>query len=320
MSQVLVLGVHRSGTSVLTETVARLGLYAGGAADLDSGDQWNENGYWEHRAIRALDEELLDLAGTDWIGVTSFEPEQLPEASRTELTVRAGSILASLDAHRPWVVKDPRLCVLLPFWLPFLDSPLFLFSLRSPLSVARSLRARNSLPIPVGLALWETQLLAGLAATRGSRRAAFWYEHLVDSPDDEASRLASWLRSQGCPVPVLGPTRAAADRALLHHEANAAEEQHRLPSGPRRLLAALRSGEAFDAGFDIRPSEDARELMEFVGREARTRRFLEKGWKQQRAAHGDAIRILEEMIVAKDSYIADLSRHLDRTRDGGGSK
>lgn len=311
--QLFVLGVHRSGTSVLTETAVRLGLYGGEPEDLDAGDQWNERGYWEHRSVRALDEEILALADTEWFCAPAFDPTELPADRLNALNSKAAAILAALDARAPWVVKDPRLCVLLAFWLPLLPAPAFLFSLRGPLSVARSIRARDRFPLAVGVALWEVQLLAAIEATKGYPRTAFWYEDLVAAPEVEADRLSSWLRAE---VGILADSTKiapASDARFRHHLTDPREEALRLPPGARRLLDALRSGEAFDESFDVTPSEDAREMMEFVDREARTRRFLDRGWREQRAAHGDAIRTLEEMIRLKDAYISDLLKHIDRS-------
>lgn len=311
--QVLILGVHRSGTSVLTETAARLGLYPGEPGDLDAGDRWNENGYWEHREIRAVDEALLAAADTDWSSASGFDAARLTEGERAGLEARARALVASLDGRSPWVAKDPRMCVLLPFWLPLLSAPAFLFSLRGPLSVARSLRARDGFPLPVGVALWEVQLLAALAATKGRPRAAFWYEDLVGSPKTETERVASWLRDRAGLDAEVGETVVATDVRLRHHVTDHDEESRRLPPGARRLLEALRAGEAFDDAFDVTPSEDARETMEFVDQGGRTRRFLERGWLEQRAAHGASIRTLEEMLRRKDEYILDLEKHLGRS-------
>lgn len=314
-AQVLVLGVHRSGTSLLTETAVRLGLHPGEPADLGEGDRWNERGYWEHRGIRSVNEELLEACGDEWFGAAAFDPARLPLPDTTPLLERARSLVATLDARSPWVAKDPRLCVLLPFWLPLLSSPAFLFSLRAPLSVARSLRARDGFPLPAGLAIWEVQLLAALAATRGRPRAAFWYEELVDAPAHAAARLAAWLRTEaGLDAPT-APFDVAAEAGLRHHVSEGPEESVRLPGGARRLLDALRSGDAFADTFDPAPSEDAREIVAFIEREARTRRFLERGWREQRAAHGDAVRTLEAMIREKDEYIADLRKHLGVSAD-----
>lgn len=313
-SQVLVLGVHRSGTSLLTETAAQLGLHAGNPEDLDAGDRWNERGYWEHRGIRAVDEALLAACDDDWFGASGFDAARLPAGDAASLSERARALVDALDARAPWVAKDPRLCVLLPFWLPLLSSPAFLFSLRGPLSVARSLRARDGLPLPVGVAIWEVQLLSAIAATKGRPRAAFWYEDLVDFPGPETARLAAWLREE-VGLPAAEANGVAVDPGLRHQVTDRTEEEARLPVGARRLAHALRTGEAFSDAFDLAPSEDAREIVDYVTREARTRRFLERGWRQQRDAHGNAVESLEGIIRLKDEYIADLRRHLGIAED-----
>jgi len=89
-----------------------------------------------------------------------------------------------------------------------------------------------------------------------------------------------------------------------------AEERQLLPDSARRLLSALRKGTALRDDFDPTPSREAREVVEFLAQESRTRRFLEDGWKGQRAAHGEAVRLLEEMIRTKDDYIGVLHRRL----------
>lgn len=296
-SQFIVLGVHRSGTSLLTETAVRLGLFAGEPEEIDGADQWNANGYWEHVGVRALDEELLFAVETDWFGGLQFAPERIPEEKRGAFAARAAAIVAKLDAHAPWVVKDPRMCVLLSFWRPLLSRPAFLVSLRHPLAVARSLRTRDRFPIPFGLALWEAQILSALAHSRSAPRAAFWYEDLVERPEEETARLASWLRETSGGLAGGLAATPAASAGLRHHRIDPAEELA-LPAGTRRVLDALRDGSAFDDAFDTTPSDDARALVSFYDEKERVRRFLETGWRAQQAAHHEAIAHYEALLGA----------------------
>jgi hypothetical protein len=204
-------------------------------------------------------------------------------------------------------VKDPRLCLTLPFWLRQLSNAGVLFSLRHPMAVARSLQARDGFPIQIGLALWEVQLSAALRSAAGLPSAAFWYEDLLAMPYEERARLAAWLRD------VTGGQAGAAvaapvgDPQLRHHVADPADER-RLPEGTRQLLDALRTGEAFRPGFAVVASDDARELAGFLERTEHTRRFLDAGWRRQQEAHRDAVALQESMLKAKDEYIANLLR------------
>lgn len=311
IGQFLVLGVHRSGTSLLTETAVRSGLHGGSADDLDGGDQWNANGYWEHRGVRALNEEILSATGTDWFAGLSVDVTTLPDKVRESFITRARSILETLDRDGPWVIKDPRLCVLLlPFWRPLLSNPGYLIALRNPLAVAHSLQVRDRFPVPIGLALWETQLLAALRASKGAPRNAFWYEELLARPEAEEERLRAWICDVTGGKVGRRTIASATDPSLRHQSIDPAEENDRLPDRARHLLNALRSGDAFLDSFDTTPSIDSRELIEFVDAAERTRRFLDTGWRQQQIDHRASTASFLRTLEAKDTYIAELQRQL----------
>ena len=95
-------------------------------------------------------------------------------------------VLATLEAEaggRPLVLKNPRISLALPAWVPALDSR-FAFVLvdRSPMDVALSVRRRDGRPLYVALALWQlywAELLDGLA---GRRVLVVRYENFVADP------------------------------------------------------------------------------------------------------------------------------------------
>jgi hypothetical protein len=284
-----------------------MGVFAGDESDLDAGDRrWNEKGYWEHNGVRSLDEELLEACDTTWFGITRFCPDDVPEARRPALTARARAIVGSLDRSGPWVAKDPRLCLLLPFWKPLLGSTAYLFSLRRPLSVARSLRARDGFPFLLGLAIWETHLCAALAATRGFPRLAVWYEDLISSPLP-VETLQAWLHetSGGSVRPGPLPFANPMCPELCHHVSDA-EETAALPTSTRALLEALSSGEAFSDGFEPKSSELALELIEFADELEQTKRLLEPRLREQQLSYllapgGPATRLLQ-LVLGKEAY------------------
>ena len=55
----------------------------------------------------------------------------LPAAAEDALK----SIVTDLDALHLWVMKDPRLCLTLPSWMPFRDTPVPALIFREPLEV-----------------------------------------------------------------------------------------------------------------------------------------------------------------------------------------
>lgn len=113
---VLVLGAHRSGTSSLAACLGALGC-ALGDPDMGSDDQ-NPRGYFEHYAIMALNNALLDRAGARWDSWT-FDPATVDfdAPAFDDLRAEAGGLLDRLFGGEPlWAIKDPRISMLLPFW------------------------------------------------------------------------------------------------------------------------------------------------------------------------------------------------------------
>ena len=73
--------------------------------------------------MRAVCDELLRGAGADWWNVAGFSVDAVPESVAERARVSWRRIVAELDQHEPWVVKEPRLCLLLPLLLADLRSP-----------------------------------------------------------------------------------------------------------------------------------------------------------------------------------------------------
>ncbi|HTZ36739.1 MAG TPA: glycosyltransferase [Stellaceae bacterium] len=178
----VVLGMHRSGTSALTGMLHHLGVALGDRLMPATPD--NPRGYWEHKDVVAVDERLMKSFGWAWDDIRSlpggFEDGAAAQAARRELT----AILERDFAGAPlWGLKDPRLCRLMPLWRPLFTAlevePRFLLSLRHPLDVAASLGARDRIGTARACLLWLSHWLDAERATRGCRRTVVHYEELV---------------------------------------------------------------------------------------------------------------------------------------------
>jgi hypothetical protein len=154
--------MHRSGTSALTGSLRALGLAAGDESQLIGPSKHNPMGHHEVRDLVYVNEMLLhDLGGT-W-----YAPPPWSETRLVELAAgRSGSGAARLLRERlpgdGWVWKDPRLCLLVPFWRHLLGERLAaVMIVRAPSEVARSLagvgRRSGDVAVsePLALALWE---------------------------------------------------------------------------------------------------------------------------------------------------------------------
>lgn len=154
----LVLGMHRSGTSMIAEALHSGGLSV--ASRLIAADpEINARGYWEDEELVAINEDLFAALGSQWYDLqplpdnwwTQAELDPLRERAKSHLSNEYGSDSAS-------VIKDPRLSLLLPFWLPLFSELNFnvsaLIVCRNPLAIARSLTRRDQLPQDYSLLLW----------------------------------------------------------------------------------------------------------------------------------------------------------------------
>ena len=112
---ILVLGMHRSGTSSVAGSLMRLGGDA--PLHLMPAQPDNERGFWESSVISALNDEILAAGGSDWQDWRSFDLNRIDRGVATTLRARARSVLlAEFGEARLPIIKDPRMCRLMPFW------------------------------------------------------------------------------------------------------------------------------------------------------------------------------------------------------------
>jgi GT2 family glycosyltransferase/glycosyltransferase involved in cell wall biosynthesis len=220
--QIFVLGMHRSGTSMLTRLINLMGAYVGGEGDTTDAagvSEENPKGFWERADVRDADETLLDAVGCDWERIARWDHGRVNLRTLDVFEKRARGILVKLDAHRPWVVKDPRLCLTFAHWRPLLEQPLVFLPIRDPHEVAMSLETRNEFPLELGLALWEKYVLSSLAGSVGVPRVLVHHADLMRDPvatlEDTLRRLRDLGVSDGLRMPKPDAVHAFVD-ARLH--------------------------------------------------------------------------------------------------------
>ncbi len=211
---VFVLGMHRSGTSVVAGVLAELGVDGGPTETMFPADRFNSDGYWEQIPVVELHDRLLrglgGFASAPPDDTANIDPELLAEA-----TDEIDEFVSGFD--RPWFVKDPRQCLLLDVWERTLgrDDLVVLVS-RDPDAVVRSLRHRNGYPRDLAAGLWERYTAAVLRAVDGRRCHIVQYEKLLDDPDTVVAELSETIatvtfgieRQAGIDPDVLAQARA----------------------------------------------------------------------------------------------------------------
>lgn len=195
--QLVVMGMHRSGTSGVTRLLNLAGAWFGPDGIATEPNEENPAGFWERRDVRAVCDGLLHSGGFDWWKLVGFDPEELSTVAREEGQRAFSDVLTEMNQHPTWVVKEPRLCVLLPALLPLLEAPVAVHVTREPLEVAQSLHRRNGFPIQASLALWELYTVRSFEATVDIPRVLVRYDDLMADPVATTGALLADLRNVG---------------------------------------------------------------------------------------------------------------------------
>jgi glycosyltransferase involved in cell wall biosynthesis len=222
---IVVLGMHRSGTSAFARVINLLGAQM--AADVLGAGAGNERGHWEPKRLLDLHDEILAAAGSRWDDWRRVERGSIPAGQAAWFESEIKRLL--LEEYSPgslFVLKEPRLCRL--NWLyagVFTElgvRPRYILPIRNPLAVAASLNARDGMTAGYACLLWLRHVLDAEAATRASPRAFVSYENL----------LADWrqtMRLAGARIGVRWP-RGHDDASAEIEAFLSAEEQHHAPS------------------------------------------------------------------------------------------
>ncbi|GAB4489479.1 MAG: hypothetical protein OHK006_21230 [Thermodesulfovibrionales bacterium] len=219
---IVVLGMHRSGTSAMSGSLCMAGVELGPDPMQPTPD--NPKGFFENQFITDCSDEVLRLLGSCW-----DDPFPLPDGwhrnealapVRQELTAY---IRDRFPSGRVIGFKDPRLCLLLPFFQGILGDlgvqPHFIIMLRNPAEIAESLMKRNGFSREKSLQLWMKHLFAAEHSTRGFPRRAIRFDDLLAAPQETLRMISD---SFGIPLTLPAkahqdPSADFLDPALRHH-------------------------------------------------------------------------------------------------------
>lgn len=237
----IVLGMHRSGTSALTGVLGRLGV--------DLGDQLmdaapdNPGGFFEDTLIVDTNEALLAAIGSSWDSPFALPDDWQDRAPAGELRRNATEFLGRVFVRdKLYALKDPRLSRLLPWWQPLFNdiriTGRYVILVRNPLEVAASLAERNGFSTAYSLLLWMHHMLEAERNTRGNPRAFVHYDDLLRDPAGTVRRLYDCC---GLPAPDV-PRHALADfidARQRHHALGQDAVRERCPPPVAALYSEL---------------------------------------------------------------------------------
>jgi hypothetical protein len=193
----IVLGMHRSGTSALTALAVRLGM-AGPRTPLAASAD-NPEGFYEPKPVVVVNHQILTEAQCTWNLCLHFAPEQLAAKmhGHNQQVVQA-TLVREFGGAGSFVLKDPRLCLTLPAWLPCFPAlgvaPAVMILARHPAEVIKSLEVRNGLPAYEILPNWLHHMLEAERGSRGLQRAVMLYEDLLGETRHTLARATATAR------------------------------------------------------------------------------------------------------------------------------
>jgi hypothetical protein len=252
---VCVLGMHRSGTSLVAGVLGQLGLDLGPDEELLPPDPNNQSGYFELADLVEINDDILAHYGGSW-----DEPPELPPGweqsdQLVQIRDRARRILGRRfagSAH--WAWKDPRTCITLPFWQRLVSGLRYVICLRNPVDIAHSLRSREGAERPLEkYALdWLRHTASAVSYTADRPRIIVHYERFLRDPAREVGRLASFVGQKNrLEEPVaMGRILDFIDPALAHARSapRAIADHPAVPFDVAALYLALELAADLEAG------------------------------------------------------------------------
>lgn len=308
----MVLGMHRSGTSLMARSLQEAGVDIG--ARLLGGSAGNPDGHFEDAVVVEHDERLLAALGRRWDDLPIADERDLPASERAAFLASTAGYLVEDRARRGrWAMKDPRLCLFASTWRAAIERAqarvAAVLVVRHPVEVARSLASRDGLPFAQGWLLWTQYVLASLRGSDGLPRRVVSYDALMASPGDALARVAALPGWED-----LRPTEAHASLARperRHHRVDpdlGLEDLPELVIGLWRMLARAAAGDGV-----LKPEAGRAASAEFAGFDALAN-ALASGWRAREQALWSRVARAEGQTAAAASGLdlAPLSEALGR--------
>lgn len=216
---IVVLGMHRSGTSTVAGLISLMG-YGIGKEPVPALDE-NPKGFFENNIICGFNQDLLARLQVNWFS-TYFLPHNWykREDFSTELKKLHKIFDQQFSELDHIVLKDPRMCVLLPLYLDFFRqrdiNPFFVLAHRSSQAIASSLSKRNSFTVEKSHLLWLDHIIKAERYTRNQPRLFVSYEKIIEAPE---SFLSAFCEKAGLPAPSVEALKLSGefvDKSLNH--------------------------------------------------------------------------------------------------------
>jgi hypothetical protein len=321
---ICIIGMHRSGTSMIANLLRSRGLSLGPDEHLLGVNESNPFGHFEHIGFLKINEALLKHLGGSWDNPPHLHQGWEQDPALDTLTSEARLLINDFADCSIWGWKDPRTTILLQFWQKIIPNLRYVICIRNPLEVALSLAQRDGVSVPAAAYLWRQYISQAIDKTKGHSRILTFYEDYFRQPIQEVNRVSEFcgLRNDGDPSEI----QRSISRDLRHQIGGTVELlNERSVSIEDKLLYFLLRTLSLDNSCVIDRDDTARDglssvlrlLYEFHDQEKMLQLETAVGEKEHEL---NAIRMLmreesrkrDEELRQKDDQIAQLQEHNSR--------
>ena len=191
---ILIIGMHRSGTSLISHLCCEMGMSLGKKECLTEADPGNTDGYWENKEFTELNDRVLEKAGGTWFnppGKDKIEKvvDEFKEEAKKLVNKHKGSL---------WGIKDPRLIYTLPIYE--LKNVHIVFARRNVKNIINSIYRSHIAAISpdyrqIDRIKWlcEEYIERGAELAKQYPSAMVYYENFFKNPRKEIQKIADFL-------------------------------------------------------------------------------------------------------------------------------
>lgn len=187
---VIVLGMARTGTSLITGILHYLGVKMCAEDEAKETDEFNRRGYFQNTDFK----QLNGLFYPDW----KREP---PSIMKTKLlaSLRKQRLKCLFEKHQTaeiWGFKDAKTSFIIEAIYPYLKNPYFIISLRPAWAVASSFYKRNGISDKISRKRWEQSYIRifKFLSKNNDPFIVMEYYDIIEKPNDNIRRLIDFLR------------------------------------------------------------------------------------------------------------------------------
>ncbi len=188
---VLIVGMHRSGTSLLAKLLGEMGVNFG--SDLLKGDGSNPYGHFEDKILMNINEDLLDVSGGSWDAPPSREVLN-KNWPRYEDKVKK-QIQQLKNSKSVLGLKEPRISLLVDNYASIIENCKIIYIRRDCSAVASSIQKRDAINLNYGIKLCEYYNLEIRKSLEKINGELFTidYEDLLDNKEQTLQRISKFI-------------------------------------------------------------------------------------------------------------------------------